>query len=127
MLKSCRYCGRIQPRNHECDAKPARQKKLTHIDKFRWTQAWKKKRAAIRDRDKNLCQLCIREQPVRYTFEDIEVHHIVPIHENWDKRLDDVNLISLCSAHHKQAEIGQILRDKLLRIAIENTKNYEDI
>lgn len=51
-------------------------------------------------RDKGLCQLCIRNlyeiygRP--YNHKLIEVHHIEPINENYDLRLEENNLICLC-------------------------------
>jgi 5-methylcytosine-specific restriction protein A len=38
------------------------------------------------------CQCCGRD-------EDIEVHHIVPVHVDPSKELDDDNLISLCAKY----------------------------
>lgn len=72
-----------------------------------------------------MCQICIRKlynTQQQYNFTHIEVHHIVPIHEDWDRRLDDDNLISLCAYHHKMADSGQIPRDELLAIAEEQEK-----
>lgn len=123
MLKSCSYCGGIHDRKHQCDKKPQRKFKTTHIDKFRWTKAWQNKRTYIReDRDKHMCQICIRElynTQTKYNFTDIQVHHIVPIAEAWDERLEDKNLISLCSYHHSMAEDGKISRDELIKIVEE--------
>lgn len=69
-----------------------------------------------------MCQICIRElynTQTKYNFTNIEVHHIVPIVEGWNKRLDDNNLICLCSYHHKMAESGEIPRQHLLDIVRE--------
>lgn len=126
MLKSCSYCGGIHDRKYICDKKPAKNKKVTRVDKFRWTQAWQNKRKYIReDRDRHLCQVCIRvlhNTQQRYNFRDIQVHHIIPItegSEGWSKRLDDSNLIALCSYHHSLAEHGNISRKELLEIVEE--------
>jgi 5-methylcytosine-specific restriction enzyme A len=120
MLKSCSHCGSIHERKYLCPSKPKRTKyKVTHVDKFRWTKAWQKKRKAINERDKHLCQVCIRElhnTQLKYNFTNIEVHHIIPIAEDWDKRLDDDNLICLCKLHHEMAESGEINRDELLAV-----------
>ena len=62
MLKSCKYCGRIHDSKHICSHKPIRNKyKKTEEDKFRNTKAWQRKREYIKDRDKRLCQVCIRK------------------------------------------------------------------
>ncbi|WP_066316934.1 HNH endonuclease [Bacillus sp. FJAT-29814] len=119
MLKSCKYCGGIHDRSYVCPRKPVRTKQPTYIDKFRRTRAWTNKSKQIRERDKHLCQVCIRKlhnTQQQYNFTNIEVHHIVPIVEDWNKRLDDENLISLCSNHHKMADAGEIGRVELLEI-----------
>jgi len=127
MLKSCSYCGGIHDRKYQCSSKPKRKKKVTHVDKFRWTKAWQNKREHIKSRDKHLCQICIRElynTVTKYNFTNIEVHHIVPVNEDWEKRLDDDYLISLCSTHHHMAERGQISGDELIDIVREQEKAY---
>jgi len=121
MLKSCSKCGRIHDKKFICQAnKVARVKPDSLANKFRKTRKWTKKRNQILQRDKGLCQLCIRNlydtfgRP--YNHKLIEVHHIEPINENFDLRLEDVNLISLCTYHHKRADRGEIPREELRRI-----------
>lgn len=46
-----------------------------------------------------LCEECKQKGITRA---GIDVHHIVPIEENWDKRLDYDNLILLCKECHNQ-------------------------
>lgn len=113
MKKSCMYCGRIVERNHICPLKEKLQKKktVTDVDKFRWSIVWQRKRDRIRERDNYLCRVCLEEK--MFTYDNIEVHHIVPIAEDYDKRLDDDNLICLCAYHHSVAERGEIERDRL--------------
>lgn len=90
--------------------------------RFRSTEAWKKKSEEIRTRDKYLCQICFRKlYGTRKQYNDVgvSVHHIIPIVEDWDSRLDNDKLIVLCEEHHKAAERGDIPRDRLLAIARE--------
>jgi 5-methylcytosine-specific restriction enzyme A len=125
MLKSCSYCGGVHDRNHQCSSKPKRTKKVTHVDRFRWTKVWQRKRKHINKRDKHLCQVCIRERhntQLKYNFTNIEVHHIVPIVVDWDRRLDDDNLICLCSFHHHMAEHGEISSEELIDIVNEQER-----
>lgn len=113
MLKSSPKCGRVHEHNYNCKA-------ITRINsgslsnKFRNTQAWKKKRKIVFYRDKGLCQLCIRNlydtSGRAYNHKLIEVHHIEPIVEAYDLRLDECNLISLCTYHHKIADRGRYRR-----------------
>lgn len=50
-------------------------------------------------------------------WDNLEVHHIIPLAEDFDRRLDDENLITLCQAHHKAAERGDVDRDTLFAVA----------
>ena len=58
---------------------------------------------------------------MQYNFTDLEVHHIEPIANAWDKRLEDDNLISLCRYHHELAEKGTIPAEVLKNIILEST------
>ncbi|CAM5662403.1 hypothetical protein LSPH24S_00963 [Lysinibacillus sphaericus] len=74
MLKSCAYCGGIHKHGQRCPSKPIATKKTTHIDRFRWSRAWKNKRAYIADRDKHLCQVCLRNlhnTQTQYNFTEL--------------------------------------------------------
>lgn len=46
-----------------------------------------------------LCEMCKKEGVVRAGK---EVHHIVPIEDDWSKRFDYDNLILLCPEHHNE-------------------------
>ena len=122
MLKSCKYCGRIHDSKHDCGRKPQRQKQGNEKDRFRWTKAWQRKREEIKERDKYLCQICIRklyDTETQYSYSSLEVHHAVPLEEDYEKRLDDDNLITLCERHHEKAERGEIPRKEILMIVRE--------
>lgn len=123
MLKSCKYCMRIHDSKFDCGKKPKRNKKPTKINKFRWSRKWREKRNQIVQRDKYLCQMSLREDPPRYVYANLEVHHIIPIEEDWDKRLDDNNLITLSEEYHEKAERGEISRETLIEIARENNEH----
>ena len=53
------------------------------------------------------------------------MHHIVPITDAWDDRLNDDNLITLCREHHEMAEQGKISRETLRLIARENREQTD--
>ena len=128
MKKSCPYCGRIHERNYICPKKPAppkRTKFATDQNKFRRKNAWTKKSIAIRKRDGYLCQICARglyDPEKMYQSEGLEVHHIVPLKSDYNLRLDDENLITLCEKHHEMAEAGLIPAGLLRRIAEEQCR-----
>jgi len=116
---------RIHDSKFDCGKKPKRQKPINDINKFRWSRRWREKALQIKERDKYLCQLAIRENPPRYIYTDLEVHHAVPIEEDWDKRLDDDNLITLSEEYHEKAERGEIPREVILNIIAEQETNSE--
>ena len=127
MLKTCVYCGRIHDASVVCPQKGkalerqeqikdrARKDRGSREDKFRHTGDWKKMREHILHRDRRLCLCClagIDETETRYETRDLSVHHIVPLKEDYSKRLDEDNLITLCGYHHEQCESGAVGRDK---------------
>lgn len=122
MLKSCSYCGRIHDSKYICSSKPIKSKQITEADRFRWTSLWQRKREEIKQRDLYLCQICIRElynTINKYNTEELEVHHNVPINEDYNKRLDNDNLLTVCHTHHEMCESGEIPREEVQRIIDE--------
>jgi len=128
MLKSCQYCGRIHDSKFACSQKPQRKKYNTEADKFRWTSLWQKKREEIKQRDLYLCQICERDlynTTNKYNSKDLEVHHNIPINENYNKRLDNNNLLTVCHYHHERCESGEITREEVQKIIDEQENNHE--
>lgn len=124
MLKSCKYCGRIHDSKYDCGMKPKRKKEPNSINKFRWSRKWREKRNQVVERDKYLCQVCKKNGV--YNYDNLEVHHIVPLEEDYDKRLDDDNLITLCEKHHEQAEKGEISKEYLQEL-VNIPPAYDDL
>jgi 5-methylcytosine-specific restriction enzyme A len=122
MLKSCGYCGQYHKRSYRCPKKPKRYKEPTTASKFRSTRIWSNKSKQIRARDLHLCQMCLLEGI--YNFNQLEVHHIEPLCERFDLRLEDDNLVTLCSWHHKKADCKEIPKEFLQEIAIRRNKLY---
>lgn len=139
MLKSCSYCGRIHDSKLICrekkiaEEKRWKYRKNTNALKFRRTNQWTNKSIDIRERDNYMCLCCKEEMKGtlrKYNTEDLSVHHIIPIEEDYDKRLDDYNLISVCQRHHEMCESGQISRERqqeLVRDSIKNKKYELDV
>lgn len=123
MLKSCQYCGRIHKYGFNCPYRPQKAKKETDAYKFRSSAKWQKKRKEIKERDYHLCQICLRglyvETGPAINYKDTQVHHIIPIAEDWEKRMDNDNLITLCPIHHEMAECEKIPRSVLMEISQE--------
>lgn len=122
MLKSCRYCGRIHPSDYVCPKKPKPAKhRNSKTASFRKTYAWQRKRSSIVRRDFSLCRICNDGSYGVFGTpglnQDLQVHHIEPLEERFDLRLDDGNLLTCCSRHHQMAEDGDIPRDYLHGLA----------
>ena len=114
LLKSCTYCSSYHKTTESCPMKPYRKKDDTRVSKFRHTWSWRRKSLAIRQLDLFLCLYC--KSHGLYVFDNLEVHHIIPIAKQWDLRLEDNNLITLCSQCHTLAECGKISTDKLYQL-----------
>lgn len=117
MLKSCAKCGRVHSKSYQCGPKRKYKPRLSELDKFRSTSLWQRKRKQIRDRDLNLCAYCRHKEQPEYVINGLSVHHIIPLEENFDLRLDDDNLITLCTTCHEAAENGDIKREALMELA----------
>jgi 5-methylcytosine-specific restriction endonuclease McrA len=119
MLKTCSKCG-IVPQDHVCPYRTYNKKNNdSKASKFRKTKSWTKKSLEIRQRDKYLCVVCINNLYStihQYNYDKLEVHHITPIEQDYNKRLDNDNLITLCNYHHKMAEKGDIPREELYKL-----------
>jgi 5-methylcytosine-specific restriction endonuclease McrA len=116
---TCSRCGVVK-RGHICPNKPYRKKERdAQVDKFRKSTRWTNKSKEIRQRDKYLCVVCManRYNTIRqFNFDKLEVHHITPLAEDYNKRLDNDNLITLCKYHHNLAENGEIPREELCEL-----------
>jgi 5-methylcytosine-specific restriction enzyme A len=125
MIRSCKHCGTYHDVKFNCGKKPVRQKKSTPAEQFRRKWAWKKKSIQIRERDKGMCQVCIRNlyhTQQQYTFENIDVHHIIKLEVDITRGLDDDNLISVCRYHHTLADAYTIPIKELHEIAAEQER-----
>lgn len=123
MLKSCRHCGRIHASGFSCPKKPrpARHKNV-EADRFRRSYIWQSKRKQILIRDFQMCRICNEGSyqdfgPVKDTS-FLQVHHIEPLEECYDLRLEDDNLLTACQTHHRMAEDGEIPREYLHELAV---------
>lgn len=120
MKRACKYCGKIHERSFQCDKKAEAFKcRGSREDIFRWSYEWKLKREHIMRRDKYLCVACmnnLKGTVRKLNNEDLSVHHIQPLKTNWELRLIDENLITLCRFHHEMAESGTISAETLTKI-----------
>lgn len=118
-LVSCSRCGKLHPRGQKCNI--GRIYTKTDESRLRSKYAWTKKAKQIKDDVNGLCEVC-KAQGV-YTYDNLEVHHIIKLRDNPNGLLDDDNLICLCTYHHKQADDGEIDADYLRILAKERKNN----
>ncbi len=108
----CAICGTVH--EGKC-VREYHSERNSEADKFRNTQLWKRTAKAIMERDFNCCRVCLMNGI--FKNRKLSVHHIIPLAEDFERRLDDGNLITLCGFHHEQAERGAISRKLLLELA----------
>ena len=114
MYKACSKCGKIHDTNYKCKAGRVYAKN-TNTDKLRQKNKWKVKSKEIRERANYLCEVC-RDRGI-YTYDNLDVHHINKLADDPKGLLDNLNLITLCREHHKQADEGKIDKEYLLELA----------
>lgn len=118
MYKSCSKCGRIHDYNYNCNV--GRKYTKTDESRLRSKYAWTKKAKQIKEDALGLCEVC--KALGVYTYDGLEVHHITKLKDNPNGLLDDDNLITLCTYHHKQADDGELDADYLRELVKERRK-----
>lgn len=119
IYKSCSRCGKIHDSKYICNI----GKNNTNEAKLRNTYKWHMKADEIRETSNYLCEICKEER--RYTYNNLEIHHIHKLRDRPDLLLDNYNLICLCTKHHKEADNGEIDMDHLLELARQREENYQ--
>ena len=106
--KICSRCGRILPVGERCSCQPAyrrdynRFRRDKKIAAFRASAEWRAMRQQIIERDNGTDQYVLHTTgALRPGF---SVHHIIPLSERWDLRLDEHNLITLSDDTHASLE-----------------------
>lgn len=103
-LKACPYCGKIH--KGDCPKRPKDYHvKQDKIRKFRKSREWVKMREYILERDNYCCQISLQKGKI-VSEKGLHVHHIIPISNNWDLRLDPRNLITLSPEEHTNVHNG---------------------
>lgn len=104
----CSRCGKIVPVGQRCTCQPAyrrdynRFRRDKSIQQFRASDEWKRVRQQVIERDEGLDQYVLHETgELKAGF---SVHHIVPLSEDWSRRTDTRNLITLSDDTHSSIE-----------------------
>jgi len=98
----CNKCKKIVSMDHNCRDKQLDKtyNKLHRVNaKFYNSNEWRKKREQIKKRDGGLCQECFR---LGITTLGRVVDHIIPLKDDYDLRLIDSNLQTLCDVCHNK-------------------------
>lgn len=122
MKKFCSKCGirLINKSEKYCDICKAKEvnrhkeynKYRTDFkeQKFYKSKTWITKRNIIKNKDNGLCLKCLSNKKI---VPMDSVHHIEELKDNWDKRLDENNLISLCEQCHQITHLEYKTENKL--------------
>lgn len=133
-MKTCTYCRKIHGSEINCKAKRgyyreknSRYEKDKDYTRFIKSKQWFNKSQDIKLLDNHCCLVCKSlglHSPIY-----LEVHHIVKFRNNSSLKLDNDNLITLCIAHHKQADSNKIQASELYRLISKyrDTTGYNDI
>lgn len=120
-MKTCTYCRKIHGNEINCTAKRgyyreknSRYEKDKDYTSFIKSKKWNEKSQEIKLLDNHCCLVCNSLGLVSPIY--LEVHHIVKFRNDSSLRLDNSNLITLCVAHHKQADANKISSDELHRL-----------
>ena len=112
IYRRCGVCGKKILVNEKCDCrkdiykrydKNVRYNKDNIIyAKFYNSKQWKKMSEYIKTKYNGICLMCFINYGL-FKFADM-VHHIEPIRDNWERRLDENNLIPLCNQCHNNID-----------------------
>lgn len=104
----CSRCGKIVPVGQRCTCQPAYRRDYNkfrrdkRLQRFRASDEWKRIRQKVIERDGGLDQYVLHETgELKAGF---SVHHIVPLSEDWSRRTDPSNLITLSDDTHASIE-----------------------
>ena len=97
--RRCEACKPIAVESKALRAKRYNETRNPAHVAFYQCKAWKQLRAAKLAQVGYICEQC-KAEGVTTLAED--VHHIVPISEDWSRRFDIYNLQALCINHHNK-------------------------
>ena len=118
VMEEKQYRNKVKSSKYNAD-RYSRDRENNSYRLFYSSKDWREKRKEILERDNHACVIC--SELYRITMAQ-DVHHILNLRENYDLRLDNDNLISLCSDHHKMVHsFGADNKEKLLKL-VEHLK-----
>lgn len=101
LVREGRYCSEHQHKEHERRREVQEaydhQQRDAKTTEFYASSAWRAVRRMALRRDKWLCQDCLKRGRVQPAD---TVHHVVEVKDDWSRRLELGNLVSLCAGCH---------------------------
>ena len=116
IYKHCSRCGRRLRVGETCSCQTAYKKNYnkfnrdTAFERFRHSKEWLRIRQAVIDRDDGIDQYALRT--TGKLIPGTSVHHIIPLADDWSRRLDMSNLILLSEQTHGEIEKIYHTKDK---------------
>ena len=116
IYKHCSRCGRRLRVGETCSCQTAYKKNYNQFnrdkkfDRFRHSKEWLRIRQAVIDRDDGIDQYALRT--TGKLIPGTSVHHIIPLADDWSRRLDMSNLILLSEQTHGEIEKIYHTKDK---------------
>jgi len=122
MWKTCSVCGKIHKYNEKCKKRVSKRRQ-SEADDLRAKNKWHEKSKQVRDHFL-FCLMCY-DKDRRFVYNNLEVHHIVPLAEDPSGLLDDSNLCPLCPSCHKKADAlnSEYSRDYLRQLVARYQSN----
>lgn len=90
-------------------------------DLFFGSSVWKNARKFILKKDNHACQMCGSEE------KKLSIHHIIPLKMDWDKRLELINMVTLCNSCHKKTYSREGLYIDILEELTKNSWRTEPV
>ena len=116
IYKHCSRCGRRLRVGETCSCQTAYKKNYNKFnrdkafERFRHSKEWLRIRQAVIDRDDGIDQYALRT--TGKLIPGTSVHHIIPLADDWSRRLDMSNLILLSEQTHGEIEKIYHTKDK---------------
>lgn len=133
IYRRCGSCGRKIIKGDKCECTKVRvrdyNKKVRYnkdnieYSKFYDSPYWKRMSKYIRIKYNGLCLYCL----IKYEIEALAdvVHHIIELKEDYSKRLEEDNLLTLCHSCHNNLHKNYTENDKKELYKIKNIYEKE--
>lgn len=135
IYSKCSQCGKKILQGQQCECRKDRYKEYNKRVRFNKdnkkyfdfynTIHWKRMSKYIKNKYNEVCLKCLLKYKI-LTPSDV-AHHIVPIREDYSKRLEEKNLIPLCHGCHNRIDhinYTEEMKDELRSILEEYKKIY---